>query len=169
MKAIVAVSSDWGIGLNGRLLFHLPGDMIYFREKTWGLTMVMGRTTLESLPGKKPLKGRDSIVLSSDTGLKVDGARIVRNIDELFAVLKHCMNEVFVIGGESVFRLLLPYCEAALVTKVDAGPEADRFFPNLDGMPEWIIAEQSEDITENGLTYRFFTYLNQAVSQYKSD
>ena len=86
MKAIVAVSEDWGIGKNGRLLFNLPKDMMYFKEKTWGSTIVMGRSTLESLPGKKPLKGRESIVLSANTGFTVDGALVVRNTQALFTV-----------------------------------------------------------------------------------
>ena len=148
------------------LLFKLPKDMKYFMEKTWCSTIVMGRSTLESLPGKKPLKGRESIVLSANTGFTVDGALVVRNTQALFTVLKSRLNEVFVIGGESIFQLLLPYCEAALVTKVDAKPEADRFFPNLDKLPNWFISEQSEEIKENDLTYRFLTYSNRAVLEF---
>ncbi len=164
MKAIVAVSKNWGIGKNGKLLFSLPGDMKYFKEKTWGSTVVMGRSTLDSLPGKKPLSGRNAIILSSDTGFHVDGAKVVHSLRHLFFTLRDSVEEIYVIGGESVFKLLLPYCDQALVTKIGAEPEADRFFPNLDNLPNWEVTDQGEEQFEKGLSYRFTTYRNNAVA-----
>lgn len=160
MKMIVAVSENWGIGLKGRLLFDIPEDMKYFKEKTLGSTVVMGRTTLETLPQSKPLKGRTNIVLSSDRELKIDGASVVHDLNELFSAIKNIEDEIFVIGGADVFEKLEPYCEYALVTKVYASHEADRFFPNLDKLANWKVISQSDESSTKGLSYRFFVYQN---------
>lgn len=141
MNAVVAVGRNWGIGKNGGLLFRIPEDMRRFRRLTEGKTVVMGRKTLESLPNGKPLKNRRNVVLSS--ALKDgDGFETCGSEDELFEKIAGIPDEeVFVIGGETVYRLLLPYCRKAYVTRIEAEKPSDVFFPNLDGNADWIQTE----------------------------
>lgn len=156
MQAIVAVDENWGIGNKGELLFRLPGDMKYFRELTMGRTVVMGRRTLESLPGKKGLPGRRNLVLSSRMDFTAPDCETVHSAME--AVFAAGLED-FCIGGESVYRLLLPACDRVYVTKVFAAREADAHFPDLDATGEWSIASQSEVMEENGLRYQFLEYV----------
>ncbi len=153
MKLIVAVSADWGIGRDNQLLFSLPTDMKFFRTMTKGATVIMGRRTLESFPGGQPLKGRENIVLSRDPAFRPEGVTVVRTPDEL-----PDRPDAFVIGGEAIYRLLLDRCDTAYITKVDAHVPADRFFPDLDALPDWQLAEAGPPQEENGLTFRFLTY-----------
>ena len=157
MKLIVAVSENWGIGKDNGLLFSIPTDMKFFRETTKGHTVVMGRKTLESFPGGKPLKNRLNIVLSTNLP-EGEGYTVVRGVDELLETLKNIDGEVFIIGGESVYKLLLPYADTALVTKVSALVPADSFMPNLDEDDCWELEEKSEAVSENGVEFRFCTY-----------
>lgn len=162
MRAIVAVCSDWGIGNRGQLLVRNKADMHHFVECTTGGTVVMGRRTLESFPGGRPLKNRRNIVLTHG-GRKLDpGAETVSSIDELLdAVRDENPDKVWVIGGASVYQELLPWCTEAIVTKTDCVREADAFFPNLDEDPAWHIADESaEDATPEGIGFRFVTYRN---------
>ena len=160
MNLIVAVDEKWGIGRNGGLLTHLPGDMKYFRETTRGKVVVMGRKTLESFPNGIPLKNRTNIVLSNDKSLKVKDAMIVHSIDELFDELKKFnTDDVYVIGGESVYEALLPYCDTAHITKINYAYQADRHFPNLDKLPEWKSVLESEEQTYFDLEYTFVKYV----------
>lgn len=158
MKLIAAVDNDWNIGNKGGLLFSLPDDMKFFRSTTSGKTVVMGRKTLESFPGSKPLKNRVNIVLSRSAH-EVDGAEFVASIDELLKKIdKFNSDDVYVIGGAQIYSLLLPYCDTALITHVDAvADEADSKFPKLSN-DEWEIAEQSELHENNGISFRFVTY-----------
>lgn len=160
MDMIAAVSENWAIGQKGRLLFNIPDDMKYFREKTLGCAVVMGRKTLDTLPGKRPLEGRTNIIFSSDRELKIDGASIVHDLAELFELIKTLDEKVYIIGGESVFKMLEPYCEKALITKVEASPEADKFFPDLDSMKNWKLVQSSEKKRYGELTYSFLEYRN---------
>lgn len=157
MKLIVAVSENWGIGKDNGLLFSIPTDMKFFRETTKGHTVVMGRKTLQSFPGGKPLKNRLNIVLSTNLP-EGEGYTVVRGVDELLEILKNIDGEVFIIGGESVYKLLLPYADTALVTKVSALVPADSFMPNLDEDDCWELEEKSEAVSENGVEFRFCTY-----------
>ncbi len=157
MKLIVAVSENWGIGKDNDLLFSIPTDMKFFRETTKGHTVVMGRKTLESFPGGKPLKNRLNIVLSKNLP-QGEGYTVVRGVDELMEVLKGIDDEVFIIGGASVYKLLLPYADTALVTKVSAVVPADSFMPNLDEDDNWILENKSEPVSENGVEFSFCTY-----------
>ena len=159
MKIIVAADENWAIGKDGGLLWHLPEDMKFFRETTTGNVVVMGRKTLESFPNGLPLKNRRNIVLSRDPGYKVKDAEVVHSREELMELLKDCdSSRVYVIGGESVYRMLLPDCDTVHVTKVDHAFEADTFFPNLDEMPEWKITADSEEQTYFDLEYTFLKY-----------
>ena len=159
MNLIVAVDKNWGIGCGNRLLVSIPADMKFFRETTTGKVVVMGRKTLESFPGGQPLKNRTNIVLTSDKNYKVKNAVVVTCVEELLEELKkYEEDEIFVIGGESVYRQLLPYCKTAHVTKIDHAYEADTFFPNLDEMDEWEMTGVSEEQTYFDLEYIFARY-----------
>ena len=160
MNMIVAVDSNWGIGYGNKLLVSIPEDMKFFRRKTMNHVIVMGRRTLESFPGGRPLKNRTNIVLTRNEDFKPDGAAVVHEIGELMAYLReNCRGqEVFCIGGESVYRQLLPYTETVYVTKIDRGYQADAYFPNLDENPDFRCAEKSEEYAYFDLTYHFLIY-----------
>ncbi len=158
--AIVHADKEWGIGKGNDMMFSLPKDMKFFRETTMGHTVVMGGNTLRSFPGQKPLKNRTNIVLSR--GQVRDDCIIVRSYEELKAELKVRENEdIYVIGGGEVYRELLPYCHAVLVTKVDAVGGAEVFFPNLDENEAFACIYESERVEDNGYTIRFTTYRNE--------
>lgn len=158
MKLIAAVDNEWNIGNKGNLLFSLPDDMKFFRTMTSGKIVVMGRKNLESFPGSKPLKNRINIVLSRSKH-DVDGAEFVTGVDELLDRLKeYDSGDVYVIGGAQIYSLLLPYCDTALITHVDAvAIEADSKFPELKNN-EWTVTEQSDIHENNGIKFRFTTY-----------
>ena len=159
MKLIAAVDRNWGIGLKGRLLASIPEDMKYFRNTTLGNVVVMGRRTLESLPGGRPLDGRTNIVLTRDTDYKARGAVIVHSREELERELKaYDTDNVFVIGGMSIYKLLYQMCDTAYITRIDYAYEADAFFPDLDHDNRWILSGESDEHTYFDLTYRFCTY-----------
>ena len=163
MKAIVAVDKNWGIGLNGKLLVSIPQDMKFFRATTLGKVVVMGRKTLESFPNQKPLKDRVNIVITRDKSYKCDGAVIVSDLDELKKELeKYNTDDVFVIGGESIYRQLIDECDTAYVTKIDYAYEADAYFPNLDEKDNWEVSVEGEEETYYDLEYYFMTYSKKA-------
>ncbi len=159
MNLIVAVDKNWAIGRHNKLLVSIPADMKFFRETTMGKVVVMGRKTLESFPGGQPLKKRTNIVLTKDTTYKVKDAVVTNSVRELLEELKQYHDEdIYVIGGESIYRQLLPYCTVAHITKIDHAYEADTYFPNLDEMPEWKITGGSEEQTYFDLEYEFVKY-----------
>lgn len=164
MDCIVAVGADWGIGKEGDLLFSIPEDMKYFRTMTQGKVVVMGRKTLESLPGGKPLKNRTNIVLSQNPDYAVEGAQVCQSISEVLdAVCAYNKDEVMVIGGAGIYRALLPYCTRAYVTHVDATVPADTYFPDLTKEPGWALTKEGEQQEHEGLHYRFCVYENSTV------
>ncbi|MBP9988494.1 MAG: dihydrofolate reductase [Ruminococcus sp.] len=158
MKFIVAVDNEWNIGYKNDLLFHIPEDMKFFRETTTGKVVVMGRKTLESFPNSKPLKNRVNIVLSR-TESDIEGAEFVKNTDELFKTIKkYNSDDVYVIGGASIYELLLPFCDTALITHIDTVAEkADKKFPELN-QNEWEIFSESDKKESNGYTFKFVEY-----------
>ena len=159
MNLIVAVDKNWAIGLHNKLLVSIPADMKFFRETTMGKVVVMGRKTLESFPGGQPLKKRTNIVLTSDQNYKVKDAVVVNSVEALLEELRQYNDEdIYVIGGESIYRQLLPYCKVAHITKIDHAYEADTYFPNLDEMPVWKITGISEEQTYFNLEYEFVKY-----------
>ncbi|MBO7345632.1 MAG: dihydrofolate reductase [Clostridia bacterium] len=163
MKAIVAVDEKWGIGKNNDLLFSIPEDMKFFRQTTLNKTVVMGRKTLQSFPNGNPLKNRNNIVLSRN--YEKDGATVVKDLLELKAeLLKYDKDDIFVIGGASIYELLLPYCESVLVTKVYADGNATAFFPNLDQIDGWEMVKESQIIETNGYKIKFTEYKNQRAN-----
>lgn len=166
MKAIVAVDKKWGIGKKNDLLFSLPEDMKYFREKTAGKTVCMGYNTLLSFPGSKPLKNRVNIVLAPE-GVVRDDCTVVYTLEQLSHELKKYNTEdVFVIGGAMFYRTMLPYCSEVLVTKVDADGGAEVFYENLDDLPNWSCVSEGEPIESNGLTIRFTVYKNSEIKEF---
>ncbi len=159
MNLIVAVDKNWAIGYQNQLLVSIPSDMKFFREKTMGKVVVMGRKTLESFPNGMPLKNRVNIVLTKNETYQVKDARMVHTVEQLMEELKQYSSEdVFVIGGESIYRLLLPYCDTAYVTKIDHAFQADTYFPNLDQEDGWQMVETSEENTCFDLEYYFTKY-----------
>lgn len=163
MIAILHADKEWGIGKKNGLMFNLPIDMKFFRSTTSGKVVCMGYNTLLSLPNAKPLKNRINIVLCED-GINIEGCICVHGINELLnEVKKFSPDDVFVIGGASVYKTLLPYCSKVLVTKVDAVGGADVFFPNLDKDDNFVLKNQSEPLNDNGYTIRFTEYKNIAV------
>lgn len=159
MNIIAAVDRNWGIGYRNQLLNSIPDDMKFFRETTTGKIVVMGRKTLESFPHGKPLKNRINIVLTSDQRYEAPGAVIVHSLEALLKTLSaYPTEDIYVIGGGSVYRQLLPYCDIAHITFMDYAYQADTWFPNLDEDPEWVLAAESEEKTYFDLEYIFRMY-----------
>jgi dihydrofolate reductase len=160
MQAILSADLNWGIGYRGELLMRVPEDMKRFRDMTTGKVVVMGRKTLESLPGEKPLKDRINIVLSKTAQYSDDGLVLCRSTEELFRELeKYPPDDIFVIGGEAIYTLLLPYCSKVYVTRFEKEFLADRYFPNLDTMEDWELVEESERHYYKDLSFKYLTYV----------
>lgn len=159
MNLIVAVDKNWGIGKDNKLLVRIPADMKLFQKETTGKVVVMGRKTLESFPGGMPLPNRVNIVLTRNKGYRVKGAQAAHSLGELLALLEaYPPEDIYVIGGDSVYRQMLPYCDTAHVTKIDFSYEADAFFPDLDQMEGWKVTASSEEQTYFDLEYIFEKY-----------
>lgn len=159
MNLIVAVDKNWAIGNKNQLLVSIPKDHKMFREETTGKVVVLGRKTLETFPQGQPLKNRTNIILSRDTNYKVKDAIVVHSVEELLDTLKEYPSEdVYIIGGESIYRQMLPYCDTAHVTRIDHAYEADTYFPNLEEDEEWIETASSDEETYFDLEYRFVKY-----------
>jgi len=170
MKIIVAVDNKWGIGKNNDLLFKLKADMKHFVEHTKGKTVIMGSNTLRSFPNGMPLKGRVNIVLNpmgEEKDAEEKGYLLAKSLDEVFRIAKNYnSDETYVIGGAMMYHTMLPYCNEAIITKVDADGEATVFFDNLDKLENWECAECSEPLNDNGYTIKFCTYKNNKVLSY---
>lgn len=159
MNLIVAVDENWAIGNKNELLISIPADHKFFRQETTGKVVILGRKTLETFPQGLPLKNRTNIIMSTNKDYRVKEAVVVHDLDELLSqIKKYDTQDVYVVGGESVYRLLLPYCDTAHVTKIDHAYEADAYFPDLDAMPEWKITADSEEQTYFDITYHFLKY-----------
>lgn len=159
MNLIVAVDNNWAIGFRNKLLVSIPNDMKHFREETTGKVVVFGRKTLENFPQGQPLQNRINIVMSANPSFQVKGAKVVHSVEELLKELKKYRDEdIFIIGGDSVYKQLLPYCNVAHVTKIDHEYQADTYFPNLDKDPEWKITAESDEQTYFDLPYQFLKY-----------
>lgn len=155
MNFIVAVSENYGIGKDNNLLFNIKTDLKYFKEKTLNKVVVMGRKTYESLPFK-PLKNRVNIVLTSDNNFYKEGVIVVHSYEELFKEISNYNTEdVFIIGGASLYNKLMDRCYKAYITKVHKTVEADTFIENVENKPNWKEVSSSETLTENGLNFEF--------------
>lgn len=159
MNLIAAVDKNWAIGYKNQLLVRIPEDQKWFRETTTGKAVIMGRKTLESFPNKSPLKNRLNVVITSDMNYSVPGAVIVHSIDEAVEAVKDYADDaVYVIGGESIYRQMLPLCSTAHITKVDYAYQADAHFPDLDKEEGWKITETSDERTYFDIIYEFVKY-----------
>jgi dihydrofolate reductase len=159
MQCIVAVDENWAIGCHGRLLTYLPGDLKYFKEKTLNKVVVLGRKTLLTFPKQRPLKDRLNMILTTDQEFKCEDAKVYHNIETLNQDLKKYKSEdVFIIGGESVYKQMIDVCDIAYVTKIHQGFDGDVFFPNLDELEEWELVESSELQHYEDITYTFCKY-----------
>ncbi len=158
MNIIVAADKNWAIGKDNKLLVSIPADMKFFRETTKGNIVVMGRKTLESFPQGQPLQKRVNIVISKNPDYQVKGAVVVHSVEEAIEECKKYDGEIYVIGGESIYRSMLPYCDTALVTKIDHAYAADTYFPNLDEDAEWELTGETEEQTYFDLEYVFTKY-----------
>ena len=156
MELIVAVYDDWGIGKDGTQPFALSADRKFFRETTRGATVIVGRKTLADFPGGNPLPNRVNIVLTRQD-IAIDGVVVCHSPEEAVALAENAPR-AFVIGGGSVYKQMLTFCENAYVTKVHCTPESDTFFPNLDEDPHWYLAEILQSGTENDIPYEMCLY-----------
>lgn len=158
MNLIVAVDKNWAIGYKGKLLVSIPADQKLFREETMGKVIVMGRKTLESLPSG-PLAGRTNVVLTRNEDYARKGTIVFHNIEETMEYLKQFPTEdIFIIGGEEIYKQFLPYCDVAHVTWIDYEYLADTHFPNLDKDPQWHVTAESDEQTYFNLCYEFRKY-----------
>lgn len=159
MNLIVAVDKNWAIGYKGDLLVKIPNDQKFFREQTTGKAIIMGRKTLESMPGQRPLPNRLNVVVTNQKGYKVKDAIVVNSIDEaLKAVESYKKEDIFVIGGETIYKQMLDKCSVAHITKIDYEYEADTFFPNLDELGDWKLVGITDEHTYHNLEYVFCKY-----------
>ncbi len=159
MNCIVAVDENWAIGYKNELLVRIPADQKFFRQETTGKVVVLGRKTLETFPQGRPLPNRTNIIVSTKQDYQVKDALVVHSIDELLEELKKYNTEdIYIIGGDSIYKQMLPYCDTAHVTKIDHAYAADSYFPNLDEMEEWEITADSDEQVYFDLTYHFLKY-----------
>lgn len=164
MKMIVAADRNWGIGRDGDLLVHIPGDMEFFKTQTMGNVVVMGRKTFESFPGKKALPGRTNVVLTGNSSWQGDGAVVVHSKEELNRMLeKHAQEQIYIIGGGQVYREYLEQCDTVYVTHIDEDYEADTWFPNLEAEEHFIMEETLFTGEWKGVSYRICRWKNSAV------
>ncbi len=159
MKLIAAVDSNWAIGYNNRLLVRIPSDQKYFRNETMGKVIVMGRKTLESFPQSRPLAGRTNVVLTRNPDFDVRDTVVTHSVEETLELLKqYNSDDIFIIGGDTIYRQFIKYCDEALITKIDHEYQADAYFPDLDRDDEWELTHDSEEQTYFDLEYRFLKY-----------
>ena len=159
MNLIVAVDENWGIGKNGDLLQRISADMKYFRSKTIGNVLIVGRKTLESFPGGKPLPNRVNVVLTTNKAYQADGVVLCHDINDLPNILKpYADKDIFVAGGGSIYKQLLPMCQKAYVTKIYNTYPADTAFPNLDNHPDWELEKKGEVQREDDVYFSFDIY-----------
>jgi dihydrofolate reductase len=159
MKLIACVDQNWGIGANGRLLMSIPEDLKHFKEITLNKTVVMGRHTFKSLPNMKPLENRRNIVLSSNRNYHISGVEVCNSIEELFEKTSNIpTDDIFIIGGESVYKQLIPYCNMAYITKIFATYPSDKYMINMDKDKSWSLAIEEPKHIYNGVSLSFSEY-----------
>lgn len=159
MKLIAAVDKNWAIGNGNQLLVSIPQDQKNFRNETIGKVVVLGRKTMDTFPGGRPLKGRTNIILTRSETYEQPDAVVVHSVEELLEAVKaYNTEDVYVIGGASIYEQLLPYCDTAIITEIDRAYAADAYFPNLASNPEWTEVSRSEEQTYFDVEYYYVTY-----------
>lgn len=167
MNVIAAVDNNWAIGYKDSLLVRIPNDHKFFRSVTMGKVVVLGRKTLAGFPNGKPLAGRTNIILSRDMDFTVKDGIVVHSKEELLQKLKQYNDDdIYIIGGGSIYEMMLPYCKIAHITKIDYKYQADTYFPNLDQMDNWEIVDDSDEETYFSIEYMFLKYQNNNPEQY---
>ena len=167
MELIVAVYDDWGIGKDGTQPIALSADRKFFREATRGAMVIAGRRTIEDFPGKKPLPGRVNVALSR-SGMEIPGFTTCASPEEVMELAK-TVRRAMVIGGGSIYRQMLPYCDTAYVTRVHVTPDSDTFFPNLDEDEQWSQTEVLQSGEENGIRYEMLLYKRREADPHSSE
>lgn len=164
MNLIVAVDNNWAVGYRGGLLTYLPGDLPYFKEKTMGKVVIMGRKTLESLPKGKPLKGRKNVILTRDSNYRCENAVVCNNKDEIIEYIGQFQSEdVYVIGGAQIYNLFMNECNKAYVTKIYSQLPADKYINNMDKLENWEITWKSDMNEHEGIEYQWILYENKEI------
>ena len=159
MNMIVTADARWGIGYKDKLPVQIPRNQKLLAEETAGKVVVVGRKGLQTFPQGMPLQGRTTIVLSRNVNCNIKGATVVHSVEELRKMLeKYRSEDIFIVGGESVFAQMLPYCDVVHVTKIDHAYAADKFFADLDKDPEWHITAESDEQTYFDIAYEFIKY-----------
>jgi dihydrofolate reductase len=159
MNVIAAVDSNWAIGKGNELLVRIPRDMKQFQQETEGKIVVLGRKTMEMLPQGKPLIGRTNLILTRNPQFQVKDAIPFSSVEETLDYLSPFSDdEIYIIGGESIYQQFLPYCTTAHLTQIDRAYDANRYFPNLEVDPNWLITADSEELTYFDIAYHFVKY-----------
>ena len=166
-QLIAAVDRNWAIGRKGQMLAVIPADQKMFRQETMGKIVVMGRKTFLTLPGQRPLDGRHNVVLTENDAWNVKGAHVCRSEKEALEVIGRLQesyglsdSDVYIMGGESIYRQFLPYCNTAHITWIDYSYEADTHMVNLE-KEGWKRAASSDEQTFFDLCYEFRKYIRQ--------
>lgn len=166
MKLIVAVDNKWAIGKDNKLLIRIPQDQRFFKDHTTNNIIVMGRKTLESFPEAKPLANRTNIVITRNPDYKAKGVTLVNSVDEAIEeIKKYQTDQVYIIGGQTIYEQFLDYCDVAYVTKINYVYDADAYFPNLDEKEGWELKSSSEEYTYYDIEYTFDKYVNKKVEK----
>lgn len=155
MELIALVDKNWAIGLDNEQIIYIPEDLKRFRALTKGKTVILGRKTLDTFPNKKPLSERKNLILSKSKNLNIEGAEVFNSIDEL---LKNAPEESFVIGGETVYKEMLKFCDKSYITYIDAEFKADSFITDLDKEEDWKLSSESDTMEFKGMKYTFRIY-----------
>lgn len=167
MDAIVNVTPDWGIGCDDSLLISISADLRRFRALTQGKTVILGRKTLETFPGGKPLKNRTNLILSRDPDFRVEGAEVLHSLPELLDRIRSVPRaQLCVIGGAQIYELLLPYCDQVLLTRTEFNAPANRFFPDLDKLPNWQETGRTPMFTDSGVDFCYIDYVNRSPLEF---
>lgn len=162
MKCLVTADSNWAIGKAGGLLVSIPSDRKMMHNETAGKVIVMGRNSLKNYPNSLPLAGRTNVILSHNSEFSVRGGIVAHDDDELAEILsQYDSDDIYFVGGESVYEKYLPYCDTVIVTKIDQIYDADAYFPNLDCDENWQLVAESDEQTYFSVEYTFREYRNE--------
>ncbi len=159
LTLIVAADKNWAIGKDGKLLTSIPEDLNFFRQTTRDKVVIMGRKTVESLPGGRPLPNRQTILVTRDENYKMSDVTIAHSVEEALELAKKSGTDIYIAGGGAIYEQMLNLCDDALVTYIDYSYQADTWFPNLDKRPEWVLASESEEQTHFDIVYYFRHYI----------
>ncbi|MBO4835411.1 MAG: dihydrofolate reductase [Lachnospiraceae bacterium] len=159
MRVIVAVDRNWAIGKDGKLLNSIPDDQRFFRQTTTNQVVIMGRKTLESLPGGKPLPNRTNVILTRNEDFQDPDVLVAHSVQEALDLAQEKGADIYIAGGSEIYEQMLNYCDEAYVTFIDYAYQADTYFPNLDKMAEWVMVAESEEQTHFDIVYYYRQYV----------